>query len=249
MTKRQLIDEITTLNPTAAPAFLSGFRDEDLAEYLTHLRWVVPPNVIVEQASGAPADRSPAGDPLPVSESGAASACLGPVSAADAPAVAAAVRAALIRNAWRTPYTPVFKTHVQEPQPQAQEPPVAEAQAECQEQAVAVLTAPAEENAAPAPRRAGNAVASLPASNPDQSRRAGTRPGELMASLDAAPAAADTPVASCIAESTAPVEAPAPAEEPAEQAESVQVVQPRRAGVAPPVARPRQEEEKGAYLF
>ena len=220
MTKRQLIDEITTLNPTAAPAFLAGFRDQDLAEYLTHLRWVVPPNVIVERASGAPADRSPAGDPLPVSESGAASACIGPVSAADAPAVAAAVRAALIRNAWRTPYAPVFKTHVQEPQPQVQQAPAAEAQAERQGNALAVLTDPVEESAAPV--------------------------GD------------DTPSASCVAEFTAPAEALTPADEPAEQAESVQLVQQADSAEHSPskppaaaarIARPRQEEEKGAYLF
>ena len=45
MTKRQLIEEITHRNPTAKPAFLAAFGDEDLAEYLQHLRWVdQPPN-------------------------------------------------------------------------------------------------------------------------------------------------------------------------------------------------------------
>jgi len=43
MTKRQLIEEITHLNPTATPAFLAGFGDDDLAEYLQHLRWVSRP--------------------------------------------------------------------------------------------------------------------------------------------------------------------------------------------------------------
>ncbi len=43
MTKRQLIEEITHLNPTARPAFLAGFGDDDLAEYLQHLRWVSRP--------------------------------------------------------------------------------------------------------------------------------------------------------------------------------------------------------------
>ena len=42
MTKRELIDQITVLNPSARPAFLADFADEDLAEYLQHLRWVVP---------------------------------------------------------------------------------------------------------------------------------------------------------------------------------------------------------------
>ena len=43
MTKRQLIEEITDLNPTAKPSFLAEFGDQDLAEYLRHLRWVCPP--------------------------------------------------------------------------------------------------------------------------------------------------------------------------------------------------------------
>ena len=42
MTKRELIDQITVLNPSARPAFLADFGDEDLAEYLQHLQWVVP---------------------------------------------------------------------------------------------------------------------------------------------------------------------------------------------------------------
>jgi len=44
MTKRDLIDRIIHLNPTAEPAFLARFDDADLAEYLEHLRWVVPPS-------------------------------------------------------------------------------------------------------------------------------------------------------------------------------------------------------------
>jgi len=43
MTKRQLIDEITHLNPTARPVFLADFDDTDLAEYLQHLRWLLRP--------------------------------------------------------------------------------------------------------------------------------------------------------------------------------------------------------------
>lgn len=45
MTKRELIEEITRLNPTAMPAFLAGFKDTDLAEYLKHLTWVASPRV------------------------------------------------------------------------------------------------------------------------------------------------------------------------------------------------------------
>lgn len=37
MTKRQLIDEIVTMNRSAEPAFLSKFDDIDLEEYLQHL--------------------------------------------------------------------------------------------------------------------------------------------------------------------------------------------------------------------
>ncbi len=37
MTKRQLIDEIVTINRSAEPAFLSKFDDVDLEEYLQHL--------------------------------------------------------------------------------------------------------------------------------------------------------------------------------------------------------------------
>jgi hypothetical protein len=43
MTKRQLIDEILTINPTAQPGFLAGFKDADLGEYLTHLNVVKAP--------------------------------------------------------------------------------------------------------------------------------------------------------------------------------------------------------------
>jgi len=42
MTKRELIDQITVLNPTAHPVFLADFEDHQLAEYLEHLHWVVP---------------------------------------------------------------------------------------------------------------------------------------------------------------------------------------------------------------
>ncbi len=38
MTKRQLIDDIRTLNPTAHPQFLTQFDDEALKQYLEHLK-------------------------------------------------------------------------------------------------------------------------------------------------------------------------------------------------------------------
>ena len=37
MTKRQLIDEIVSINRTAEPGFLAQFDDADLDEYLRHL--------------------------------------------------------------------------------------------------------------------------------------------------------------------------------------------------------------------
>jgi hypothetical protein len=43
MTKRQLIDEIITINPTVQPGFLAGFQDAALGEYLTHLQVVKAP--------------------------------------------------------------------------------------------------------------------------------------------------------------------------------------------------------------
>jgi hypothetical protein len=38
MTKRQIIDEIMVFNRSAEPEFLSRFSDEELSEYLEHLR-------------------------------------------------------------------------------------------------------------------------------------------------------------------------------------------------------------------
>ena len=43
MTKRQLIDEILTLNHSARPSFLAKFEDADLSEYLQHLQAVRQP--------------------------------------------------------------------------------------------------------------------------------------------------------------------------------------------------------------
>ena len=45
MTKRQLIDEIVTMNPTAQPGFLAGFDEGDLDEYLGHLRLARTPRL------------------------------------------------------------------------------------------------------------------------------------------------------------------------------------------------------------
>ena len=45
MTKRELIDRITALNPTAGPEFLARFKDADLAQYLQHLQWLQPPDL------------------------------------------------------------------------------------------------------------------------------------------------------------------------------------------------------------
>ncbi len=43
MSKRELIDEIVRLNPTARPDFLAHFGDHDLREYLDHLNWLNAP--------------------------------------------------------------------------------------------------------------------------------------------------------------------------------------------------------------
>jgi hypothetical protein len=38
MSKRQLIDDIRNLNPTAMPQFLAQFDEESLKQYLEHLQ-------------------------------------------------------------------------------------------------------------------------------------------------------------------------------------------------------------------
>jgi len=43
MTKRQLIDEILTMNRSASPSFLAEFGDHDLSEYLANLLAVCGP--------------------------------------------------------------------------------------------------------------------------------------------------------------------------------------------------------------
>ena len=45
MTKRELIDQILHENHTAEPAFLAQFSDEQLREYLIHLRWLKQPRL------------------------------------------------------------------------------------------------------------------------------------------------------------------------------------------------------------
>jgi hypothetical protein len=45
MTKRQLIDEIVTINRTATPDFLAQFEDADLDAYLRHLQVLRTPRV------------------------------------------------------------------------------------------------------------------------------------------------------------------------------------------------------------
>ena len=45
MTKRELIDQILNENQTAEPAFLAQFSDEQLHEYLTHLKWLKEPRL------------------------------------------------------------------------------------------------------------------------------------------------------------------------------------------------------------
>ena len=45
MTKRQLIDEIMGINRSAQPEFLAHFSDEDLNEYLEHLKILRTPRL------------------------------------------------------------------------------------------------------------------------------------------------------------------------------------------------------------
>jgi hypothetical protein len=45
MTKRQLIDEIVSMNQSARPGFLARFDDTDLDEYLQHLRLARTPRL------------------------------------------------------------------------------------------------------------------------------------------------------------------------------------------------------------
>ena len=48
MTKRQLIDQIITINRSAEPGFLARFDDEDLRDYLDHLLVVLEPRLTGE---------------------------------------------------------------------------------------------------------------------------------------------------------------------------------------------------------
>lgn len=45
MTKRQMIDEILTMNRSAEPGFLARFDDGDLSEYLQHLQLARTPRL------------------------------------------------------------------------------------------------------------------------------------------------------------------------------------------------------------
>jgi hypothetical protein len=72
MTKRELIDQIIGLNATASPAFLARFKQQDLEEYMEHLKWVANPaagpaarpaaqdlpTVAVRQTAAAPSNDS-----------------------------------------------------------------------------------------------------------------------------------------------------------------------------------------------
>lgn len=55
MTKRQLVDEIIQRNATASAAFLAGFSEKDLAEYLEHLKWLSQPASSPALSGGMPA--------------------------------------------------------------------------------------------------------------------------------------------------------------------------------------------------
>ena len=70
MTKRQLIDEIVLLNPTAKPGFLAQFDGEDLDKYLHQLEAVRAPRIpgVQSRLSG----RHGAGASRPPSQSGPA---------------------------------------------------------------------------------------------------------------------------------------------------------------------------------
>lgn len=50
MTKRQLIDQILSLNTTAEPEFLAQFPDQDLDKYLDHLNRARLPRMPAEPA-------------------------------------------------------------------------------------------------------------------------------------------------------------------------------------------------------
>ena len=65
MNKRQLIDQIASINLSAKPAFLATFCDRDLDEYLRHLRGVYqaasPPRGPRDDRQGALAVAAPVG--------------------------------------------------------------------------------------------------------------------------------------------------------------------------------------------
>ena len=68
MTKRELIDEIVELNPTATPEFLADFEQSDLAEYLQHLQWVAEPPAAEGKGDLTPPAVSLTPEPQPADE-------------------------------------------------------------------------------------------------------------------------------------------------------------------------------------
>ena len=66
MTKRQLIDEIRTMNGSAEPAFLAKFGDEQLEAYLHHLRTALSPRPLEARQRGRAADPAAAPGPQPL---------------------------------------------------------------------------------------------------------------------------------------------------------------------------------------
>jgi ParB-like chromosome segregation protein Spo0J len=58
MTKRELIDDIMSLNPSAEPGFLADFSAEDLQRYLDKLIWIQEPRG--ESARGFFREEAPA---------------------------------------------------------------------------------------------------------------------------------------------------------------------------------------------
>ena len=64
MTKRELIDGIARLNPSAGAEFLAQFDVKDLQDYLEHLQWVCPPALDhLAQAAQTPAPEAAQSDP------------------------------------------------------------------------------------------------------------------------------------------------------------------------------------------
>ncbi len=56
MSKRQLIDDIRQLNPTAEPQFLAQFDEAELQQYLEHLRGAASNCIYIDSRSRRKAD-------------------------------------------------------------------------------------------------------------------------------------------------------------------------------------------------